>query len=49
MMNRQPISRGRRDMDLNVKERYNEAYKKFISNDFTYNSHCLLTKLSETG
>lgn len=48
-MNKQQISRVRRQNDINIKDRYNQAYKRYVSSEFTYNSHCLLRKLCENG
>lgn len=48
-MNRQPVSRARRDTDINIRDRYQQAYKRYVSSQFTYNSHCLLKKLCENG
>lgn len=35
--------------DINMKEKYSEQYKRYISGEFTYNSLNLIKRLSENG
>lgn len=49
-MNRQPI-RGtiKREPLVTAKQKYVQAYEKFINGEFTYDAHCLLQNLAEKG
>lgn len=46
-MNRQGIRPLRND--INMKDKYNEQFKRYINSEFTYNSLSLIKRLAENG
>ena len=39
----------RKEIETNIKEKYSHLYNRFVNGDFTYNSHCIIEKLTENG